>query len=90
MIKFLSIKIYGKVQGVSLRYYAKEKAQEFSLFGFVRNEPDGTAYFEVEGEENNLKKFLGWCHKGPDTARVEKVEFIFSGDLKKYDEFQVI
>ncbi len=90
MEKLLSIKIYGKVQGVSFRYYAREKARELSLFGFARNEPDGTAYFEADGEEDNLKKFLDWCHTGPETAHVEKVEFTFSGELKKYDEFKVI
>ncbi len=90
MEKLLSVKIYGKVQGVSFRYYAREKARALSLFGFARNEPDGTAYFEAEGEEEDLKKFLEWCHKGPDTARVEKVEFSFSAELKKYDEFKVL
>lgn len=89
MEKLLSIKIYGKVQGVSFRYYAREKARELSLFGFARNESDGAAYFEAEGEEENLKKFLAWCRKGPETARVEKVEFAFSAELKKYDEFKV-
>ncbi len=86
----MSVKIYGKVQGVSFRYYAREKARELSLFGFARNESDGTAYFEVEGEEDNLKKFLKWCYKGPNTARVDKVEFMFDAKLKKYDEFKVI
>ncbi len=89
-MKHLNIKIYGRVQGVSFRYYGREKARDMGLKGFVRNEPDGTAYFEVEGEEENLKKFLEWCHKGPDTARVEKVEFMFSTEIKKFGEFKVL
>jgi acylphosphatase len=90
MLNHLQVKIFGKVQGVSFRYYGREKARELGLKGFVRNEPDGTAYFEVEGEEENLKKFLEWCRKGPDTAYVEKVEFMFSTDMKKFDEFKVV
>ncbi len=90
MLKHLNIKVYGKVQGVSFRYYAREKARALSLFGIARNESDGAVYFEVEGEEENLKKFLEWCYKGPDTARVEKVEFMYDAEMKKYSEFKVV
>lgn len=89
MIARLNIKIFGKVQGVSFRYYASQKAQELSLCGFVRNEPDGTVYIEAEGEEKNLQKFLDWCRKGPETAKVEKVDFMFSADMKNFAEFEV-
>ncbi len=89
MLKHLQIKIFGKVQGVSFRYYGREKAGELDLWGFIRNESDGTVYFEVEGEEEKLKKFLEWCHKGPDTAFVQKVEFVFGTDLKNFKEFKV-
>lgn len=90
MITHLNIKIFGKVQGVSFRYYARQKAQELSLSGFVRNEPDGTVYIEAEGEKKNFQKFLDWCHKGPDTARVEKVDFKFSAEMKNFTEFKAM
>lgn len=90
MLKHLNIKVYGKVQGVSFRYYAREKARALSLFGIARNESDNAVYFEVEGEEENLKNFLEWCYKGPDTARVEKVEFMYVVDIKNYSDFKVI
>lgn len=89
-MKHLSIKIYGKVQGVTFRYYGREKARELNLAGFVRNEPDSTVYFEVEGEEENLKKFLDWCHKGPDTAFIEKVEFMFTSEINNFSDFKVV
>lgn len=89
-MKHLNIKIFGKVQGVSLRYYAREKARGLKLKGFVRNEPDGTVYIEAEGEEENLKKFLEWCHKGPDRAYVEKVESVFASDINNFSDFKVL
>lgn len=89
MKKHLAINIYGLVQGVSFRYYVNQAARELPLFGFVRNEPDGSVYIEAEGEEEKLNDFLKWCHKGPDTARVKKVEFTFGDDLKKFDKFKV-
>jgi len=89
MKKDLSIKIYGKVQGVSFRYFASQKALELGIFGFVRNESDDTVYIEAEGEEKNLKKFLAWCRKGPKAARVEKVEFVFRDNLNNFTGFEV-
>jgi len=85
-MKHLNIKIYGRVQGVFFRDSAKERANKSGIYGFVRNEPDGTVYIEAEGEEENLKKFLDWCHQGPLMALVEKVE-LEAGDNKNFRDF---
>lgn len=63
MAKHLEIKVYGKVQGVSFRNFASQKAHELAILGFVRNEMNGTVYIEAEGEEENLRRFLDWCRK---------------------------
>ena len=86
-MKHLDIKIYGYVQGVFFRFSAQEKAQIMGINGFVRNESDGTVYIEAEGEEDDLKQFLSWCHKGPSGARVEKVESEFSSKIKNFTDF---
>jgi acylphosphatase len=88
MKQHLNIKIYGKVQGVSFRYYSLEKARELGLYGFARNEPDGRVYIEVEGEEEKLKRFLDWCRQGPVWAKVEKAE-IKKGKIKNYKDFEI-
>lgn len=87
--KLLKLKIHGQVQGVFFRAETKRKADELRLAGFVRNEPDGTVYVEAQGEEDNLRKFLHWCERGTEAARVEKVEVKFSDDLKSYKGFEV-
>jgi len=89
MRKHLNIKIYGRVQGVLFRYSAKQKAKESGIKGFVRNELDGTVYIEAEGEEENLKQFLDWCHKGPFFASVKKVE-VKESDIKNFDDFVIL
>lgn len=71
MAKHFKIKVSGKVQGVFFRASTKDKADEIGVKGFVRNEPDGGVYIEAEGEEENLKQFIDWCHLGPDRAMVE-------------------
>jgi acylphosphatase len=85
-MKHLKIKVHGKVQGVYYRATTVEKAKLFGVHGFVRNEKDGTVYIEVEGEGENLEKFISWCHIGPERAVVEKV-IIEEGNLQNYENF---
>lgn len=85
-MKHLKVKIHGKVQGVYYRATTVEKARLIGVFGFVRNEKDGTVYIEVEGEEKKLDEFISWCHEGPERAVVEKV-VIEEGEPKHYKNF---
>ena len=87
MAKHLKIKIYGQVQGVLFRYTAKEKADELAIYGFARNEDDGTVYIEAEGEEDALEIFLDWCNAGPFSAKVVKVERT-EGEVKNFSDFK--
>ncbi len=89
MSKHLSIKVFGGVQGVFFRDLARKKAAMLGLCGFVRNESDGTVYIEAEGEEENLEKFLEWCKKGPMFAKVEKVDFEFSDEIRGFAGFDI-
>lgn len=86
MRSHLNLKIFGWVQGVSFRYYARLKAEELGVAGFVRNEPEGTVYLEAEGEKEALDKFLNWCRQGSPAAKVEKVK-TSTGPLKGYRDF---
>ncbi len=89
MLKHINIRIHGTVQGVSFRYYSQEKAGELGLGGFVRNERDRTLCIEVEGEGEKLDEFLEWCRRGPDTAKVEKVE-VDEGEVRNYRDFTIM
>lgn len=80
MQKQVVLKISGRVQGVLYRVGAKNKAQELNLTGFTRNKKDGTVEIIAEGEENNLKKFIDWCHQGSSSAKVKNI----IGDWKNY------
>lgn len=87
-LKHLKIIVSGKVQGVFYRASAKEKADEWNIKGFVRNEPNGDVYIEAEGEEDMLYKFIKWCNIGPARAKVEKIEAI-PGDLMGFTSFMI-
>lgn len=87
-MQHLNIRVYGLVQGVFFRASAKEEAIKLDLTGFAKNQSDGSVYIETEGEENNLNKFVKWCHQGPSMAEVEKVE-VFEDSLKNFSQFVV-
>ncbi|MDO8618953.1 MAG: acylphosphatase [Candidatus Daviesbacteria bacterium] len=87
-MKHLDIKVIGRVQGVFFRAFTKEEAETLELTGFVKNHDDGSVYISAEGEEDKLKQFIKWCHKGPMLAKVEKVE-VSTGNLMNYDKFSI-
>ena len=62
---------------------------KLGLAGIVRNEPDGSVYLEVEGEEKAVDAFVEWCRKGPSRARVDSVR-IEAAVLKEEDSFRVL
>lgn len=84
----MNIRVYGRVQMVGFRYSAKEVADQLHIFGFAKNLTDGSVYIEAEGKEENLKKFLTWCKKGPFLAKVDRAE-VKEGKLKNFSEFRV-
>lgn len=89
-MKHLNIKIYGRVQGVFFRHTAKRKAGEFDIFGFARNEDDGSVYIEAEGEEGDLRRFVDWArYEGSPSAQIKKVEFEIVDELKNFTDFIV-
>jgi acylphosphatase len=69
----LHIIVKGKVQGVFYRASAKEKAEELTLTGWVKNTPDGAVEIMVSGKEEEVRQFIDWCLQGPPMARVSEV-----------------
>ncbi|MBC5775847.1 acylphosphatase [Pontibacter sp. KCTC 32443] len=86
--KRVSMKVYGKVQGVFFRASTQEKAEELGLKGFVQNEPDGTVYLEAEGNPETIKQLEAWAHQGPTHARVDKVEVKEFSKLEGFEKFE--
>lgn len=89
MNRHFILKIFGQVQGVLFRQTARERARELGLVGFARNEPDGSVYVEVEGENENLELFHEWCRKGTSLAHVEKVDVETRSATKEFQDFEI-
>jgi acylphosphatase len=70
----LHANIYGRVQGVSFRYFVTEQAQGLELTGWVRNRWEGSVEVVAEGPRPSLENLLGALRIGPPAARVDNIE----------------
>lgn len=81
--------VSGMVQGVFYRAYAAEMAKKLNIKGWIRNLRDGRVEAVFEGEEENVKKMVKWCHKGSPAARVKKVEVKWEEYKKEFKDFKI-
>ena len=56
------------------RSQAKREAEKLGLTGCVENLNDGSVRITAEGSTKELDEFQRWCHRGPPSAIVERVE----------------
>jgi len=66
--------VHGDVQGVFFRHHTRLEATRLGLSGTVRNLADGTVEVIAEGPHAALERLLAWLHRGPEMARVERVD----------------
>ncbi len=72
-MKAVQVRVVGRVQGVSFRWYTQEQARSLGVTGWVRNEPDGTVLVHAEGDDAPVDALVEWCRRGPSAARVTDV-----------------
>lgn len=87
-INHYKITISGRVQGVWFRKYARDKALELGLKGYVRNEFNGDVYAEAEGSSDDLNLFIDWLRIGSPLSQVENISYR-PGELKHYSGFEI-
>ena len=87
--KRLQAVVHGHVQGVSFRYYARQRARALGLVGWVRNRADGAVEVLAEGQEDALRRFLSWLHAGPSLAHVARVEAVWGPACNEQVSFEV-
>lgn len=82
------IKVLGKVQGVFFRATTQKQAINLNIKGWVKNTED---FVEItaSGENTNIERLIQWAHKGPERAKVEKVE-VKEIPFEDFNSFQMI
>lgn len=86
--KTLRLVIHGRVQGVFFRDSMRREAQNLGVAGWVRNNNNGTVEAAVQGEPAAVDAIVRWAHRGPQHARVERVDI--APDNGSYTGFEVI
>lgn len=69
----LVIRVEGRVQGVSYRASARQKARELGIEAEPVNLDDGTVRIDVSGPQHAIGRFVEWCRAGPPLAEVSRV-----------------
>ena len=90
MMRRAEILVSGRVQGVLYRYHTELKADEFHLSGTVRNLRDGRVEIICEGAEEDIKKLIEWCKRGPEGAVVGRVEVAWKEYAGEFKRFRVV
>jgi len=66
--------VYGDVQGVWFRRFAKQKADELGIVGWVKNDAGGSVSgVAASTSDSALEQFKRAINRGPPAADVERV-----------------
>jgi acylphosphatase len=74
MTKSLRVVVSGRVQGVWFRAWTEQQAKALGLDGWVRNRRDGSVEAVISGDAAAVEAMVKALAKGPELARVDKVE----------------
>ncbi|MGB4872000.1 MAG: acylphosphatase, partial [Candidatus Promineifilaceae bacterium] len=89
MDKRMEAVVYGRVQGVSFRYFTEREANRLQLSGWVANQFDGTVRVVAEGSEMQLDKLIRFLHRGSPSAWVERVTIDWTEATREFTGFKV-
>ena len=81
--------VSGWVQGVGYRAFTCWAARSLHVDGYVMNLPDGKVQVEVEGEKEDILKYIGQLKKGPPMAEVETVDVKWLSPTGKFEGFHI-
>ena len=68
------LRISGRVQGVFFRESMRQRAEQLNVTGWVRNCADGTVEAIAQGDAFEVGRLIEWAQRGPDAAKVDRVE----------------
>ena len=83
------IRVIGRVQLVGFRYFTRQWADDLGLYGWVKNERDGSVSAHVEGNKVRIEQLTEELKSGPANARVENVDVKWGGFMNQFREFDI-
>jgi len=89
-MRAFKVNVRGIVQGGGFRPFVYRIAVKNELRGYVKNLGDAGVEIVIEGENENIEKFIGELrNEAPPLARVEKIR-IEEEEIKNYPEFEIL
>lgn len=73
-LRRVRVRVEGRVQGVFFRESTRREAQALGVSGWVRNCEDGSVEALFEGDEKAVERAIAFVRRGPEWARVLRVE----------------
>jgi acylphosphatase len=87
----LSARVTGRVQGVGFRWWTRRRAEALGLTGWVMNADDERSVELVaEGDPERLDELERLLRRGPDGARIERVEAHREPASGEFDRFGIV
>ena len=81
--------VYGTVQMVGYRWFAKERANQLKIKGYVRNTSRGEVEIVAQGYNEDIQVFIDHLKQGPSRARIEKVIQENLNNEKIFQQFSI-
>ncbi len=81
--------VHGRVQGVGFRDATQRRAADLGVTGWVSNRPDSTVEVLAEGDRETLERFLSFLWRGPNAARVLRVDAEWHAAGGRYSGFGI-
>lgn len=83
------IMIRGFVQGVGYRKWARKKALDAGLTGWVRNLPDGSVEALLQGDKDSINALIKEYEKGPFLSEVASVDVVWEDQKDSFADFTI-
>jgi acylphosphatase len=84
----IKLQLFGKVQGVGMRFYVSRTASQYNLNGYVKNKSDGSVECVLQGSKTVIEAMIHHIQeKHPGTInRIKKSEV---EEPKEYRKFSI-
>jgi acylphosphatase len=87
---YRQVHVTGHVQGVGYRNWTRRGALRLGLYGWVRNERDGSVTALVQFEDPaDFADLLAHMRKGPPGSRVDSVTVAEGAGNERYTDFKI-
>ena len=89
-MKRVNIIVTGNVQGVFFRSFIRQNALDLGVNGYVRIEGKDKVEAVFEGKDKDVDDLVKLCKKGPDGAKIKKLQVKEEWYLNEFLGFSVV